>query len=148
VFGLSIGETLLIVMVILIVFGPDRLPELAQKAGRIFGQVRGQMDSVRREFYNTVYTPADELKRHTRELGRDLRSESVLLGSTPRESGNEPGAEEVEFNPKRSEERSPLCPDYGNSAEPGPTVETKVENAGEVSEVELAESSLGVAKEE
>lgn len=62
-FGVSFPELLVIMVIILIVFGPDKLPQAARTFGKLMGDLRRSSDSVRREFYNSVYKPADELKR-------------------------------------------------------------------------------------
>jgi sec-independent protein translocase protein TatB len=40
VFGIGLPELMVIVVVAVIVFGPDRLPEFARQAGRLVRQVR------------------------------------------------------------------------------------------------------------
>ena len=39
-FNVGLGEVLVIVLVCLLVFGPERLPDVARKAGRALGQLR------------------------------------------------------------------------------------------------------------
>ena len=70
-FGISLPELLVIFTVVLLVFGPDKLPELAKNLGKLLGQLRKQTDGVRREFYNAVYTPLDTAKNR---LDTELRS--------------------------------------------------------------------------
>ena len=48
-FGLGFSELLLIMVVILIVFGPDKLPEIARNVGRATGQLRRTMDEFKHE---------------------------------------------------------------------------------------------------
>jgi Tat protein translocase TatB subunit len=45
--GVSASEFLLITLVILVVFGPRRLPELARKLGRIARDLRGYASELR-----------------------------------------------------------------------------------------------------
>ena len=66
-FGLSIGEIAIIAVVALLVFGPEKLPELFRQLGKISGELKKTSDGFRREFYNAVYTPAEELARVERE---------------------------------------------------------------------------------
>jgi sec-independent protein translocase protein TatB len=40
VFNVGLGEILAIVLVCLLLFGPDRLPEMARQVGRFLGQLR------------------------------------------------------------------------------------------------------------
>ncbi len=52
-FNVGIGEIGVIVLVCLIVFGPDRLPQMARQLGRFLGQVRlmtqGALDQLKQE---------------------------------------------------------------------------------------------------
>jgi TatA/E family protein of Tat protein translocase len=67
-FGLSFFELLAIFGVALLVFGPEKLPEIAKVLGKISGELRRTSDSLRREFYNSVYPPAEELQATYRKL--------------------------------------------------------------------------------
>jgi sec-independent protein translocase protein TatB len=53
VFNVGIGEILVIVLVCLMVFGPERLPEIARQLGRALGKLRmstqGALDQLRDE---------------------------------------------------------------------------------------------------
>ncbi len=48
-FGLGFTELLVIFVIILIVFGPERLPELAKTMGRTAAQLRRTMDDFKGE---------------------------------------------------------------------------------------------------
>ena len=52
-FNVGIGEIFAILLVCLVVFGPERLPELARQAGRLLGQLRlltqGALDQLKQE---------------------------------------------------------------------------------------------------
>lgn len=71
-FGISFPELLLVMVIILLVFGPERLPDAARTFGKFMAQFKRSSDSVRREFYNAIYKPADdfgnEIQRGTRNL--------------------------------------------------------------------------------
>jgi len=47
VFGIGLPELAVIIVVAVIVFGPDRLPEFARQAGRFIRQVRAFTQSAR-----------------------------------------------------------------------------------------------------
>ena len=88
-FGLSFPELLVILGIALVFFGPDHLPELARKLGKFSGELRKTSDSIRREFYNSVYTPIQgDIDSSKREL-TSLKSAII-----------------DEFKP------DPNCPDY------------------------------------
>lgn len=78
-FGVSLPEIIVIMVIVLIVFGPDKLPEIARHIGKFSGDLRRNTDAIRREFYNTVYTPADDLKR---SLNRELTGLTTEVKST------------------------------------------------------------------
>lgn len=69
-FGMSLGELVVIFVVAFVVFGPERLPHIASKIGKMTADLKRTSDSFRREFYNAVYTPANELKSLEKDLGR------------------------------------------------------------------------------
>lgn len=71
-FGIGFTELLIILGVALIVFGPERLPELAKTLGTFLGQLRRQSDDLKREFYNSIYPPANQLKSSLSEFEREL----------------------------------------------------------------------------
>lgn len=49
-FGLGLSEITLILIVALIVFGPDKLPEIAKTLGRTVGTFRRTMDDLKHDF--------------------------------------------------------------------------------------------------
>jgi len=67
-FGLSFFELLAIFTIALLVFGPEKLPEIAKLLGKFSGELKKTSDSVRREFYNSIYPPAEELQATYRKL--------------------------------------------------------------------------------
>jgi sec-independent protein translocase protein TatB len=54
VFGVGIPELLVIMVVALVVFGPDRLPEFARQAGRLVRQVRKMSQQARDDIRNEL----------------------------------------------------------------------------------------------
>jgi sec-independent protein translocase protein TatB len=102
-FGVSITELIVIFLVALVLFGPDQLPHMARQLGKLMGDLKKGSDSVRREFYNTVYPPAQEIRRDLSASARDLRQlrSEVLAPSSeaaPNVSGlapSSPAAESV-----------------------------------------------------
>ncbi len=114
-FGISLPELLIVFTVLLLLFGPDKLPELARKWGRWSGELRKMSDGLRREFYNSVYTPAELLHNRIQSEVNELRSapnvapaplkdasasavenspEGSALEKEPAEQKNSPGAAE------------------------------------------------------
>lgn len=73
-FSVSFPEIFLLLLVILIVFGPERLPEMAKNLGQFMGRLRSHTDGMRKEFYNAVYTPAKDIKKEINTLTTDIKS--------------------------------------------------------------------------
>ncbi len=79
-FGVGIPEAGLILVIMLLVVGPNRFPQVAREAGKwyriarayadeVMSDVRGAMDELEQE----VGKPTEEL-RSIREIGTDLRT--------------------------------------------------------------------------
>ena len=81
-FGVDFGELIVIALVVLIVFGPEKLPELLHSVGKILGSIQRELTIAKREFYNSVYTPADELRSRLNDATSNLMS---LPGNSPEE---------------------------------------------------------------
>jgi Tat protein translocase TatB subunit len=48
-FGLGTGELLVVLGLALIFIGPDKLPALATKLGKLIRQIRGAVDDIKNE---------------------------------------------------------------------------------------------------
>ena len=77
----TLSEIITIMLVILIVFGPHRLPEMARKAGELVRKGRAMANDLRREFegeFNDVAQPLkevrEELKGVQQDMGTSIRS--------------------------------------------------------------------------
>jgi TatA/E family protein of Tat protein translocase len=73
--SLSLAEILLIVVVILVVFGPRRLPELSRKAGDLLGKLREGTSYVTQAIdseYAETMEPIRGLKRELDGLKGDV----------------------------------------------------------------------------
>jgi sec-independent protein translocase protein TatB len=68
VFNVGLGEIVVIVLVCLVVFGPERLPEMARQIGRFLGRLR-----------LTTQDALDQLKEET-DL-KDLNLPDLRIGS-------------------------------------------------------------------
>ncbi len=70
-FDIGIMEVLVIGVVGLLVFGPDRLPDMAAQAGRWVREIRGMVASVRGEVTDGLPTDLVEEVRSSYTAGRD-----------------------------------------------------------------------------
>lgn len=61
-FGIGAEELVLILIIALIVLGPERMPKVARDVGRVIGDLRRMSDELREEFLNAdklLNKPAD-----------------------------------------------------------------------------------------
>jgi len=92
-FGVGPAELIVIAVVALVVFGPDRLPEFARQAGRLVRQLRdlakGAQDSLRQELGPeyadlklTDLDPRQAIRKHILEAMEDDDPASSLARTT------------------------------------------------------------------
>jgi len=74
-FGLGFSEILLILAVALIFVGPDKLPELAQKLGRLVWQVRHSAEELRKEI---SLPSSEEMKSMQKEIAALRKFDQTL----------------------------------------------------------------------
>ncbi|MCB0890226.1 MAG: twin-arginine translocase subunit TatB [Nocardioidaceae bacterium] len=81
-FGVGLSELMVIALVAVVIFGPDKLPELARQAGRLVKQMRGlakgAQDSLREELGPeyadlklTDLDPRQAIRKHILEAMED-----------------------------------------------------------------------------
>lgn len=69
-FNLSGSEIVIILLLALIVLGPEKLPDAIRRFGRIYGELRKMGSGFQSEFRNAFDEPLKEL-RETARLTRD-----------------------------------------------------------------------------
>lgn len=69
-FNLSGSEIVVIVLLALIVLGPEKLPDAIRKFGRVYSEIRKISNGFQSEFKNAFDEPMREL-RETAQLTRD-----------------------------------------------------------------------------
>lgn len=69
--NLGFWELALVAVIALVVFGPDRLPDLARQAGKFLARLREETSRSVRELKQAA--DVDDLDRELKGLSRDLR---------------------------------------------------------------------------
>jgi sec-independent protein translocase protein TatB len=127
--SLSFSEIVVIVLVILIVFGPNRMPDLARKAGELMNKVRDasstMTDSLGADYEETV-EPLLNAKRDFDGIKEDLARTMTTFGQAAKipdgngandpsgkdaadsATGDEPAAEVAEPDPAADERESAI----------------------------------------
>lgn len=81
-FDIGFSELFLVLVVALIVVGPERLPALARKVGRYIGKAKQSFESVKREVESELETEElnkrlaeNNILKETKEITNDLTQE-------------------------------------------------------------------------
>jgi len=118
--SLSFSEIIVIVLVILIVFGPRRLPELARKAGELMGKVRNASsllsDSLGTEYEATI-EPIKSVKRDFDGIKDDLTRAVASYGTGAPSEPHDRGTEDARTVPDAAETEESTV-ETGDAEEP------------------------------
>jgi len=90
VFNLQGSEIIIVLLLALVVLGPEKLPEAMRKAGKMYGELRKVSSGFQDEFRKAVQEPIDEVKS-TASLLRD----SVDLNKLASDAGDKPKTAEM-----------------------------------------------------
>ena len=72
-FNLQGGEIIIVLLLALVVLGPEKLPEAMRKAGRAYGELRKMSSGFQEEFRKAVQEPVEEMKGSVRDTANMLR---------------------------------------------------------------------------
>ena len=90
---LSIGEMMMIALVIVVLFGPKKLPQIARDLGEGVRKMRGAMEDVKTESLKETDNPVSEIKREIDKVKKaamdfnpmsDLENEAIAKRSEPK----------------------------------------------------------------
>lgn len=100
-FDIGFWELVVIAIVALIVFGPERLPQFARRAGYWIGRARRQIHTIRAEIEREIALDEIEQARHKLEtplngLAQDIRKASSF---DSRDAGTLASAAKTEGRP-------------------------------------------------
>jgi Tat protein translocase TatB subunit len=97
-FGIGFPELIVIMVIALIVVGPDKLPDLARAMGRGYAEFRRAMDELKSTFEEdeTVREIKDEFHAAQQEVlyGKALAFRSAASDKAPQNEGVTPGEDE------------------------------------------------------
>lgn len=65
---LSIGEMLMIALVIIVLFGPNKLPQIARELGEGVRKMRGAVEDIKTEILKETDNPVSEIKREIEKV--------------------------------------------------------------------------------
>ena len=76
------GELLLILFVVFLVLGPDKMPEMARKAGRAMNQMRKATSDLTREFKKDTSQLQEEISSAKSKINEHLENVSREINRT------------------------------------------------------------------
>jgi sec-independent protein translocase protein TatB len=85
ILNVGLGEMVMIIVIALLVFGPERLPEVARRAARFINDVRKMASDVQRTFLDEtqeIRMPLEEIKKDITSVGeplKELRQEGTAM---------------------------------------------------------------------
>ncbi len=123
--GVSLTEFTVIFLVALVLFGPEQLPVLARTLGKLTGQLKRTSDSLRREFYNSVYPPGQEARDALNEEIKHLRNLKAEVLAPPTGAVGTSSRPRSTEQPQASSEPPQTPEQHGTETTEGSRVETK-----------------------
>jgi TatA/E family protein of Tat protein translocase len=97
VFGLGVGELILVLTLALIVFGPKKLPEIGAGLGKAIGQFRKATNDLTQEINREMQSEGIKELASLKDIPRDLRG--IATSFYEASAGPEPKAAETEQTP-------------------------------------------------
>lgn len=70
---LSIGEILTIMIFIVILFGPNKIPQIARDLGQGIRKMRGAMEDIKTEILKEADNPVSEIKREIDQVKETIK---------------------------------------------------------------------------
>ncbi len=110
---LSIGEMLMIALVIIVLFGPDKLPQIARELGQGVRKMRGAVEDIKTEILKEADNPVSDIKKEIEKVKeaaqnanpvKDLKED--ILSSKPKDQTSSISEEEPQPQIKPSEDET------------------------------------------
>jgi len=87
------GELLVILLVVFLVFGPEKMPDMARKAGRLMNQMKKATNDLTNEFKKETSVLQEEINTAHQQVNDQLESVSREVNRTKAQIVNNMGTE-------------------------------------------------------
>jgi Tat protein translocase TatB subunit len=123
VFNLSGSEIFFLLLIGLVVLGPEKLPEAMRKAGRLYQEVRKITGGIQSDLRSSFEDPVNELRKTADQAKRIMTGNDEPSSPVPAQaSSSSPQADakpaEPEFIPYLAPTSEPLASDDGEPDAP------------------------------
>lgn len=88
-FNLSGSEIVVILLLALIVLGPEKLPEAIRRFGRVYGELKRMSRGFQTDIKSAFEEPVRELKQ-TAQLTRDVVTKALEADDSPPDRSKDP----------------------------------------------------------
>lgn len=102
---LSIGEMALIAIAIVVLFGPDKLPQIARDLGAGVRKMRGAVEDIKTEIMKETDNPVSEIKREIEKV-KDAAKDFNPMKDVQNNILTEPQASNEPSKPQPSEDET------------------------------------------
>lgn len=102
---LSIGEMALIAIAIVVLFGPDKLPQIARDLGSGVRKMRGAVEDIKTEIMKETDNPVSEIKREIEKV-KDAAKDYNPMNDVQKEEVTDPLASNEPPKPKPSDDET------------------------------------------
>lgn len=81
---LSFGEIFVIVLVIIILFGPDKIPGIARDMGQAVRKMRGAVDDIKSEIMKEADNPVQDIKKEIEKVRQSVSVDPLDMHASRR----------------------------------------------------------------
>ncbi len=124
-FGISGGEILILLLLVLLLFGPKKIPEIARMIGRGMNEVK----KVQREINTEIHRYSSEIEKEAKEMQSEINKITEEPGK--KETTNPRGKHLADEKPKPISEKVSQQPEgvagKADDGKPAPTEEKPAE---------------------
>jgi len=107
------GELLVILFVVFLVFGPEKMPEMARKAGRLMNQMKKATNDLTNEFKKETSVLQNEIKNVHKQVNEEVESVSREINRTKAQVVNDLKIEPISMDSAVNEKPADLSPSGG-----------------------------------
>jgi len=83
---LSLGEILLIALAMVVLFGPDKLPEIARGLGEGVRKMKGAVEDIKTEIMKEADNPVSEIKKEIEKVKQSAQEFNPLAEKNTQEA--------------------------------------------------------------
>ena len=76
---ISFGELIIVILVVVILFGPDKIPSIARDLGQAVRKMRGAVEDIKTEIMKETDNPVSDIKKEIEKVRESVRIDPLDL---------------------------------------------------------------------